>query len=333
VELTILVLEYLDTPDVRGFALCSRACNEIAETRLWCTFAICSHGKTAASRAIKRCQTILRNRSRARRILKLIVGPCTWTWTPALIQHISCVWHVVSRLKMLLLKMPTMEHTDSARGGEFAPLLRSLVQSGTHLRLEVFKYEGWLIPDSYLHRFLMTQTGLRQLIGVDMFPTRLVDCPKAFLPSLRLLVCERPEIAIRLTPGRPISARQIDAIREEKDLLAISMALGKCPGPLEDIRLYVYGHGVSFAECLQALKSCLTGTKTLRVWGAEPQEDDINLLCDLHSLETIHLELGARWDPEHLSLWPSRMSPSINTIVVSRTLHTIMYQRCGESKY
>jgi len=305
----------------------------MVERRLWCTFGICTHGKTGASRALKRCLAILRNPRRARHISKLIVGPCTWVWTPALIQYISSVWRVVPRLKALMLEMPTIDHTDTTRGGEFAPLLRSLVKNGSHLRLEVFKYEGWLIPGSYLHQFLLTQTGLCHLIGVDMFPTRLVDCPQGFLPKLRFLVCEDPDIAIRLVPGRPITVLQIDKMLEAKEFQAICNALGECPGPLEDIRLSVSDSRISFTACLQALKPCLTSTKALRLWGVTPKEVDIDLLGDLHSLATIHLQSGMYWDPAYLSIWPSRISPSIETIILSDTQRNIMYQRCGVSRY
>lgn len=241
---------------------------------------------------------------------------------------------MVPHLKALMLEMPTIDHIDTTRGGEFAPLLRSLVKNGSHLRLEVFKYEGWLIPGSYLYQFLLTQTGLRQLIGVDMFPTRLMDCPKEFLPSLRLLVSVYPEIAIRLVPGRHIAVLQVDKIYEAKEFQAVCLALQTCPGPLEDIGLNVSGSKIPFAEYLQTLKPCLTNTKTLRARGTTAKDGDIDLLCDLSSLETVHLQLATCWDPALLSSWPSRFSPSIGTTFISHgCLRNIMYQRRGESRY
>lgn len=232
------ILEYLDSEGIRSFALANRQCNELADRRLWKVFYIRG---PSAQEVFLRCQAVIRRPRRASFIRRLVVGPCRWSWHQELLEAFSSIWRLVPQLQDLMLESPATypSHNGAfAEGMDYAPLFRSLLQHGQHLRLRILKCQAWLRPFSPLLHFLESQTTIRELIGVDILRTRPPVLHPTFLPSLEVLVCDRPLTAALLLPSRPLETVQIaDRVSEEHDLEYLTAGFEACAGPLTDVHL------------------------------------------------------------------------------------------------
>lgn len=97
---------------------------------------------------------------------RLVIGPATWRWDARLLARLSQVWALVPFLVSLELRFP-QDRDFRSYGGEFAPVLRGLVQHGSYLRLKSFSCYDTLLPHSPLENFLRTQPTIENLSDLD----------------------------------------------------------------------------------------------------------------------------------------------------------------------
>lgn len=258
------ITKLLDKRDLCSFALANSFCNDLANRQLWRTYRI---GGRSRLELIERCNALLRVPRRAAYILRLIIGPCIWTWDADLIAKFSQVWQSVPRLLDLFLeaqKYPRHCGTVMYRiGGDFNPLMRGLIEQSARLRLRVFGWDSWLRPDSLLLQFLASQPSIRELIGVDVFRARLPSLPSNFLPALEVLICHVPATAELFCPSRPINTLEVrDASEYQYDFGLLVDALSKCPGTLVDVSIQVFKQ-----EDVVRVLGCLPKIRYLCLWG------------------------------------------------------------------
>lgn len=108
---------------------------------------------------------------------------------------------------------------------------------GQHLRLRVFMCHELVLPDSPLHHLLSAQSHIEELIGVDFVLTNIPILGADFLPSLRVLMCDRPITAETILPGRSLEVLQIEEHLQLNDLASLADAVDRCPGSLREIRI------------------------------------------------------------------------------------------------
>lgn len=232
----------MDTNSLQNFSLANTVCNNLANSFLWKQFFIT--GPTAGS-IMEQFTSLLRLPHRASYIQKLVIGRFVFPWTKQLIDLFPDVWSLVPNLKILILNSP-YEMTDKQRGvltfgGDFTPLIRSLARHGCHLRLRTFSCETWLRPDSDLHRFLLCQVDLQELIGVDLTPSRLIEAGPDFLPSLEVLVCHIGVTAEQLLPHRHIRTLHVyESLDDELSMTSLASAIHNSPGCLTTCRLILF---------------------------------------------------------------------------------------------
>lgn len=258
-DIAFEILEYLCSQDIQNFALANRKCNELASRRLWRVFYV--RGQSAQE-AFYRCQALLRLPGRTAFIRRLVVGPCRWAWHPDLLDCFSAVWKLVPRLQDLMLEpMSSFRTHDGAllKGVDYAPLLRTLLEHGQHLQLQVFKCEAWLRPCSPLLQFLESQPSIRELIGVDVLQARPPELDPRFLPHLSVLICDRPITAAKLSPSRPLQLVQItDCASVEYDLGALAAGFEACTGPLTAVYVSLPRDKISLSSAIMTrfIQSC-----------------------------------------------------------------------------
>lgn len=217
-------------------------CNDVTDSYLWKRFSII--GSTAGS-ILEQITSLLRRPRRASYIQRLVIGPFTFPWTKELIDIFPNIWGLIPNLKDLILNSPYGMSGNRTRGltfgVDFTPLIRSLAQHGCHIRLRRFKCASWLRPDSDLHRFLQSQNDLRELIGVDLTPSRLVDTGHNFLPCLEVLVCHYVVTAERLLPGRRIRTLIIcETLEEDLTMVPLASAIHDSSGSLTTCSLVLF---------------------------------------------------------------------------------------------
>lgn len=169
------------------------------------------------------------------------MGPFCWPWTRDLLEIFGHVWESTSRLTDLVLETQSDYGYDEEPrpGGDFAPLLPSLIAHSSHIHLRTFKCDMWLRPHSNLECFLASQPNINQLIGVDVFASRKPVLRADFLPSLEILVCNRPATVEVLAPMRPLRILRVyDGIPSDI-IMGLVLGLERCSGPLTSVRLGV----------------------------------------------------------------------------------------------
>lgn len=319
-----MVLSYLDVPNLRSFALASSLSNTLAERFLWRAYHIRKSESPEQEFISERFTALIRIPHRARYVRKLVIGPCDWAWDQDLLRQLALLWPVLPRLGTLLLEMRVEGEgrPTPLRGNEFAPVIRSLVTHGAHLQLSVFKFEGWLRPGSDLHRFLLGQPRLTELIGVDMFATRVLQLGPDFLPALQLLVCDEPTIARSLLPGRPIDVLQIRLPMTTEQLSSICAVVQHCSGSLTTIMLSLLAALPSEGDtALQLITEHMKSVQRLVLQGVYVTEEGSFPLRLLSNLEC--LECDFPWlhdgppDENRILHWTSQFSTSLRRIVVA----------------
>ncbi|KAF8321134.1 hypothetical protein DL93DRAFT_2072839 [Clavulina sp. PMI_390] len=196
------ILQYLGPNDLASVSNANKWSTNLANRFLWREFNIRG---TSIPDIQARCRAIFRIPQRGQYIRRLGIGPCYWTWDPALLTLLSEVWPAIPNARELVLEGPPYGPDESkVFGGDLTPVIISLLDHGSHIQLHLLKYDAWLRPDSPLQHFLSSQPSLRTLIGVDVFAQRLPVLPPNFLPSLQALVCFLPATAILFTPSRPL---------------------------------------------------------------------------------------------------------------------------------
>lgn len=322
-----MIIEYLDRRDLQAFALSNSTSNALAERRLWRTYQINSRvkgHKFSAHYVSEKLDALLRVPLRARYVLALTIGPCDWAWDKLMLEQLQRLWAMVPRLRNLALKMTTPTKSSHKRGDEFAPVLRSLADHGTHLRLDTFKYEGMMRPASHLFHFLLSQTHLKELIGVDIFPTRTTQLGLDFLPSINTLVCNLPSIACELLPRRPAKILQVRREISRIELQALGAAVKDYTEPLETLMLSVdTSDNADSKEYLEALVRHFSSVQRLVIRGVmRLQEEDLHSMHYFSSLEDLDCNFicMSQWDAEHVSRWAVQLSSLQRVAIYPRLL-------------
>lgn len=233
------IASHLDTESLRNFSVVNLVCNDIANYFLWKHFSIIGLDPRSV---LEQFTALVRLPRRASHIQRLVIGPFRFSWTKEVMKVFPDVWGVVPNLKQLILNGPyhSADSQWSGRrlGGDFMPLIHSLARHGCHLRLRTFKCTAWLRPDSDIHRFLVCQANLQELIGVDLTPSRLIEVGPDFLPSLEVLVCHIVVTAERLLPGRHIRILHVyETLKEDHSMAPLAYALRKNPQPPHTCKL------------------------------------------------------------------------------------------------
>lgn len=282
---------------------------------MWRTFHIHYRApgqKASAQNVSEKLSALLRVPHRARYVLTLVIGPCNWAWNRGLCDQLERLWVMVPRLRHLLLEMNTSRKSSYKRGGEFGPVLRSLAHYGTHLALDTFKYEGMMRPGSHLYQFLLSQTRIKELRGVDVFSTRMIDFGMDFLPLLRTLVCRDPHIAYSLLSRRPVEILQVKGPMSKVELRALGAASKDCTGSLATLMFAVQAFkDADSKECLEALVHHFPSVQKLALKGLmRPDEEGMHLMHRFTALRDLDCNFVciSMWDAERISEWAAQCS-------------------------
>lgn len=333
-DIVLEVTKLLSPRDLSAFSLANSFCNDLANRQLWRTYRIEGHSYIEL---MERCDSLLRVPRRASYVLRLIVGPCTWTWNEDLVAKFSQVWQSVPRLLDLLLESPAYDPYARKSlpmiGGDFAPLMRGLIDQSDRLRLHVFKCDAWLRPDSLLLRFLSTQPSIKELIGVDVFTNRVPSLPPSFLPLLEVIVCHIPATAELLCRSRPIHTLEIrQAPDPDYDLGPFVDALGECAGTLTDVSLRLRPGGTDRDGMVRILER-LSKTKRLRLRGFRPAEK-LPFPAQLPMLEEMSCDSSLYADdPVTVNILSAQLGPSVRRISFARGPNVRIWHKDDDDEY
>jgi hypothetical protein len=275
-ELILMICDYLDTEELKKLSLVNSYHNDIVNRRIWVHYQIHASDLPIDPAAVEgvlreRCDALLRIPSRTRHLRKLSIGPCHWSWSPDVIQRLNSLWVHLTSLSELTFHTPLSVTPNDrppipvlynpTRGGDFDPVLRSLILHGKEISLRVFKYESWLLPDSLLLEFLRSQASIKTLIGVDVFPENMpsVISDSGFLPGLGRLVCDGLHLARYLLPGRPIQALHMNKQLTRDGHLVMLEAIRRTSVPVKELSIA----SANESECNWVLKRLGEGVPTL----------------------------------------------------------------------
>lgn len=317
----------MDTNDIRTFARVSSSSNRVVERRLWRTFRIHSAMSSSPQEVIERCEGLLRLTHRAQIVSRIIIGPCTWSWNDQSLRYLQLLWIACPRINEIFLEMPEIRFHDGYKygdkhGGEFAPVFRSLATHGTHLKINVLKYEGWLIPDSPLHIFLGSQPSITRLVGTDVFATQAPPLSTGFLPSLKELVCGEFATVFTLLPGRPIVLLDIMESLSLANSQSFWEACRKTIGPLDIVKLRIGMLGGEIrlkgipVDVLEGLVARLGTTRSLQICCPPLRDRDLRILRGLKQLRTLRCTV---WREDLIKECPILLSPSLQELVFNKT--------------
>lgn len=319
-----MILDLARLEDLRNFALCNSRCRHFTDRRLWYTFRIAP--RNGEKEYILDClQALFRLSDRARQVRRLIIGPLTWAWDEDSVAVLPLLWRVVPNLRELLFDPPTALQENLSFGGEFAPVLRSLAQDGAHLRLEVFKHEGWLTSDSPLYDFLNSQPTITRIVGVDVYSANTFVPPTSLLPDLKSLACSSPVTARVFAPARPISSMNIKGVITLEETLSLVSVLSKCDVLLQDARFHLPNHSADPThahEALGALYDILSPVKSLAIDGLRVDNEDVDMLNLLPQLEVLEfIEHPVWWDDigdARPIAWDTLTAPKLRKVLLPR---------------
>jgi hypothetical protein len=197
--------------------------NSVVNRRLWRTFRV--HARRAISTAaVHDCLDVLLSRAaRARCVRNLIIGPITWQWDVGLLQKMISLWAAIPLLSKLTFD-DTCPNSDLSHGREFTPVIRGLLDYGTHIQLHSFTFRHHMTPNSPLERFLAAQPSIQHLDGIHSLWTTYPAVTSSFLPALQAISCgagltarlvpSRPLVSISCTASMRVAERILDAIVE-----------------------------------------------------------------------------------------------------------------------
>lgn len=313
-EIVIEVLENFATHDLRSFALSSTLCNDLAGQLLWQKFTITGN---SAQEMDERCTALLKIPGGAGCITRLVIGPGRWTLNNDLLQRFGSIWPAVPRLAELILRNPPPSLNRDGTIRLFCdpePLIRGLLSHAQSFRLRLFEYQGWLWPQSPLHKFLCAQPTIKELIGVDMFGTRPLAYSPHFLPSLEDLRCVRPVTALHLVRDRPIRSLLIeDQIFEDSELTLLAEALETCKCALTDVHLSVFQWPPR--SQLERLAKLLHEVKVLSLDSCNFSSPFPMPLPALEQLECVQVQEYSP-DPVRITGFASQFGPKVRRIFI-----------------
>lgn len=324
-DVLLCIMDWLETSELRSLAATSRAINRIVTPRLWRTFNIgrvCPANPTSIDEVYEACDALLRIPKRTACVRRLNIAPCSWAWEAELVRKFERIWVATRNLRELMLY--TYRLSGVYEDNDFAPLIETLLNHGGDLRLRVFRYEGWLRPDSALLELLYSQPSIEELIGVDVFASRLPSSDPGLLPNLKVLTCDYVATAIYLLPGRAVETLSIHHVVHCSSFQALEEACHQCLGPLSEVEATVdteyyfddLVEGRPTAERL--LSSCFPLVQHLRVFHY-PSYDPWRIL--MRDLRFSHLRVLECPNPhartDELAEWMSSVSPVLESVVFS----------------
>lgn len=313
--------------DLRTFALSNSRCCQLAERRLWYSYRV--HPGGDADHSVLSClKALIRLGRRTRLVRRLVIGPCSWTWNDTSLTMLPMIWRATVNLREVFLEMPDPIDRKLWYGGEFAPVLRSLTRDGSHLKLDVFKYEGWLVNQSFLFDFLNTQPSITRVVGIDVCDPELFAPPSTFLPALQSIVCSKSETVRALANGRPLNSLEIRDWTNLSDIKPLLNTLSDHLIALQSLR-FRFDHTedpntpyliTSPREALTTIIGALPSLRCLEIDPLHIEKEDLEMLKDLPALEILGLGGGVSdWDVEdELSAWDTVVGPSLQRMIFSR---------------
>ncbi|KAF8305986.1 hypothetical protein DL93DRAFT_2232798 [Clavulina sp. PMI_390] len=216
-ELKLLIILHLRSESLRTMALVNREWCSLVTPTLWTGFTIKDNDEYNNEELHQRLRSLLRSRLRLHSIKRLAIGPCTWSWTPLLLNTMIHIWQHASHLSHLFLHEPIPDHEDPPRiwRGDFTALFFTLIECASSLRLTAFKGAYYPLTDqSVLYQFLKSQPSIRYLIDITTpgIPPQIISVPgpATFLPNLTSLRHVSSTILLSLVPGRHVSEVWVD---------------------------------------------------------------------------------------------------------------------------
>ena len=162
-----------------------------------------------------------------------------------------------------------LEHGARFRGqigGEYAPLLRLLVEKGRHLQLLYLTVEHVARPRSPSFAFLATRHRQIFLQNLSTTVRRVNSIPDLFLPKLESLNISSECLVAALVPNRPISTLLVRGAAARPSFLdALDRSLGESldltVAPWEGVEVC----GGTSLETIRRLATTLAKVRDLRV--------------------------------------------------------------------
>lgn len=282
-----MILDHLDRPDLRRFALANTLCDDLAVRRIWKIFCIRTDGSLDPKIAIERIMALQRVPVRAGYLRRLIIGPCTWKWSEEFLLALDQLWEYTPSLNHIFFNYHDDRRKRQMKGYE-APIFRSLESHGRHLRLETIHSECIMVPDTPIWDLIMSQPSITRIVGIDIIPSRMPppSTMLQLLPNLRVLICKHYDTAQVLVQSRPIEILSVDSyLGNGEDASRLYQAMKTSTGSLHTVRFL--NQNLDFprvAELVETLQS--KSTRDLKI-GGWIREQDLALFHSLPSLEIV----------------------------------------------
>lgn len=106
VDILDCIIDYLETEDLRAFALTSSLHNRIASRRIWKGMTIGAKEFTHGDIVCSRYDALTRLHFRANSLHTLKFGLPLWVWTNELLNQTRAVWKATTNLRHLHLMSP-----------------------------------------------------------------------------------------------------------------------------------------------------------------------------------------------------------------------------------
>ncbi|KAF8312314.1 hypothetical protein DL93DRAFT_2098274 [Clavulina sp. PMI_390] len=238
-EIKCMIIECLIPSEIRGLATADRVWADLTSAKLWHTYRIKDKADNRRSNTTaalqRRLDAIIGHPARLRALRTLIIGPCTWCWTPHLLHQLVLVIKQTPGLRDLRLEAETgmLRFAPVLQ----SPLLLSLIDVAQELHLTSFQCNFSLTGESSLMRFLESQPSIRNLhvtTNPANHPERYNAShfdPSTFLPSLETLGACDTHTFTWLLPGRPVSTvlLHVEALPSHKDMEAFVDVVSAAP--------------------------------------------------------------------------------------------------------
>ncbi|KAF8312313.1 hypothetical protein DL93DRAFT_2082170 [Clavulina sp. PMI_390] len=227
-EIKLMIIECLPPSEIRGLATADRVWADLTSAKLWHTYRLKDSINTRKSNTTttlqRRLNAILSHPARLRALRTLIIGPCTWCWTPDLLHQVVLVIKQAPGLQDLRLE---------AESGmlRFAPvlvspILLSLIDISSEFHLISFQCNFSLTGESVLKRFLESQPSIKSLYITTNpvnYPERYNATyfdPLTFLPNLEALGACDTYTFTWLVPKRPVGTilLHLETLPPSKDM-------------------------------------------------------------------------------------------------------------------
>lgn len=255
----MLITQHLDTESLRSFSLANSICNDIANRSLWRTVRIASKNRQGV---LLQLDAIRRLPRRASYVRRLYLGPFPWSWNAELLNSLQRLWTATPNIRDIRLPPHGASFISSHKatpGVIHTAFLRNLLTYGKHLQLRVLEIHCWLRPDSLLYELLLLHPTIEELIGIDIFTTRLPSSPPNFLPNIRALTCARQITAEFLAYHRAIQSLCItQSLNLSLRSQSLTDALRGCSGPLKEFDVFLPFHHTTDDSMLRLAESLAT---------------------------------------------------------------------------